>query len=161
MIDKATGKIVGQHTTPGHFNWSMGFGNPTYILCLSDAAVDLAELTRRFGNHVVEVFSPRDLCERLHASAVCLALNDRTVASVEWFAVRYDKGMVGSHPDDESWRVRIAYGQKAPKFAVEREYRCAVVLSGPIEGSPEHLDLVLGEVGSFARPYRLAIPGVV
>ncbi len=161
MMDKETGKIVGEHTQPGHFNWSMGFHNPTYILCLSQPTVDTEFLKQRFGPHVVHVFSPQRFCERVNTSLLGLQLNERSIASIEWFQVRYDKGLVGPHPDDLLWSVRIAYGQKAPEHGVECEYRCAVVLSGGPVDSPEYLDITLGDISSFARPYAIPVSGAV
>jgi hypothetical protein len=152
-IDPKTGKIVGRHTTPGHFNWQMSFQNPTYALCLSQADVDLTELRSRFGEHIVEVFAPQRFVERLHTSAQNLQLHDRELAFVDCFSVRYEKGRVGAQPNEGSELMRLSYGQKAPAFAVEREYRCVVVLSGASADAPKWIDLELGDVSAFVRTY--------
>ena len=157
-LDRMTGEKVSSGSQPGHFNWRMGFVNPTYILCLSDPAVDLAELTG-FGRHVIEVFSPKALVESLHKAVLAMDLGDRIVAYVDCFAVRYDKGLVGHEPTESTWRVRIAYGQKPPIFAGEKEYRCAVVLSGSAAGAPDYLDVSLGDVTRFASSYAVPSAG--
>jgi len=155
QMDRASGGIVGQSTAPGHLNWQMSFQNPTYALCLSHPAVDISELTARFGTHVIEVVQPKQFLRRLHLRAQALRLPNRTVDFVDCFPVRYDKGLVGAAPDDPSEIMRLSYGQKTPDFAVEREYRCVVVLSGPSARAPDYLDLELGDVRALTRRYTV------
>ncbi len=146
---------MGRADEPGHFEWQLQITNPVYILCLSDPAVDPTELAG-FGKYAVEIFGPREFCDRLNACALQLTLpQDRIVASIEWFHVRYDKGNVAPEPDDPKWRLRIAYGQKQPSFQGECEYRCAIMLSNGRPGAPDYLDLSLGDVRRFARPYAV------
>jgi len=152
-IDRTSGAVVGQSNAPGHLNWQMSFQNPTYALCLSHPGVNISELTARFGTHVIEVVQPVQFLGRLHLRAQALRLPNRAVDFVDCFPVRYDKGLVGAAPDDPSEIMRLSYGQKTPGFAVEREYRCVVVLSGPSAGAPDYLDLELGDVRELARSY--------
>jgi len=154
QIDTKTLRPVGRTDEPGHYEWQLQITNPVYILCLSDPTVDHAVLAG-FGNYAIEIFAPQKFCERLNACALRLTLpQDRIVASIEWFHVRYDKGLVQPEPDEPAWRLRIAYGQKQPSFRVECEYRCAITLSDGRPGAPEHLNISLGNASSFARPYH-------
>jgi hypothetical protein len=130
----------------------MSFLNPTYVLCLSNNDVDISHVTNRFGEHVIEVFRPRLFFERIHKCSLELDVGDRPVDFIDCFPVRYDKGLVGPEPP-MSTLMRLSYGQKAPGFALEREYRCAVVLSGGRDGAPQHIDLYLGDITPFARAY--------
>jgi len=153
-MDRTSGEIVGQTTAPGHFNWQMSFQNPTYALCLSHPTVDVSELTARFGTHIIEVVQPEPFLRRFHLSVQALRIPNRTVDFVDCFPVRYDKGLVGAAPDDPSEMMRLSYGQKTTDFAVEQEYRCVVVLSGPSAEAPDYLDLGLGDLSALVRSYR-------
>ncbi len=152
-MDRISGEIIERHTTPGHFNWQMGFQNPTYALCLSQPTVDPTELTARFGPHVIQIVRPEPFLRRIHECAQGLRFPNRAVDFVDCFPVRYDKGLIGAAPNDPSVLMRLSYGQKTPDFAVEREYRCAIVLSGPSAGAPEYIDIELGDASTLLRRY--------
>ena len=155
-MDRVTGEIVGRHEESGHFNWQMGFQNPSYAFCMSHDDVDLAELTGRFGEHVIEITNPEAFLRLIHRSAHALQVPNRELSFVDCVSVRYDKGLVGPAPEEGAELMRISYSQKAPSFAVEREYRCVVVLSGSSAGAPDYLDLKLGSICECVRRYDSA-----
>ena len=99
-IDPKTLRPVGRSDELGHYNWELQITNPVYILCLSGPTVDPTHL-RGFGDYIVEIFAPKPFCERVNACALNVALpQNRIVASIEWFHVRYDKGKELPQPED-------------------------------------------------------------
>lgn len=149
-LDRDTMAVLDEWMEPGHFNLQQTYINPTYILCLSDAAAGATMIAERFGPCVCEIVSPIGLLERLHDWAQHWSLGEHEVGFVDCFSVRYDKGQVGSQPTGGRWRIRLPYGQKPHEFSREMEYRCAVSLTGPTEGAPNYLDVYLGDLTSVA-----------
>lgn len=146
-LDGMTGEIKNTYEVDGHFNYGTTWLNPTYIYCMAMPGADVTELRRRFGEHIVEIAEPERFLRALHVAILATDLGGRRPDFVDGFAVRYDKGAVGSVPEDNSVHLRLSYGQKRPEFACEWEYRVAVPISGPQKGSPEYLDLTLSNPG--------------
>jgi len=145
-----TGQKMGETTEPGLLNFSSESLQATYLFCLSTTQAGAT----RFGQTLVEVFAPGRFLDSLGAALHALEPGlgpGLEVAVVDALPVRYDKGTIASSAPNHLELVRLPYSQKAPGFATEYEYRIAVVLSGLQEDAPRYLDLVLPDVGTFAK----------
>lgn len=152
-MDRSTGDVRDLGTQPGHFHYSVEWMNPTYLFCTSLNTVDPQLLVSRFGQALVESHDPEAFFKAIHRAVDPEGYSGRTIAFVDCFPVRYDKGEVHTRPDDD-WRIRVSFGQKPAAYSIEQEYRCAVVLEGPRAGAPDFLDLKLSDPKSFCRPFR-------
>ena len=64
--------------------------------------------------------------------------------------MQYDKDDHRSIPDLAA-AIPLAFMQKEPRFALEKEWRLAVLLSGSMTGSPPYIDVTV----PLARPLEL------
>ena len=69
-VNRETMEVAGRREEPGYFNWRLGFLNPTYILCFSDARVGASFLSKRYGRYVVAIHDPRVFVESSTRMAV-------------------------------------------------------------------------------------------
>jgi hypothetical protein len=149
-LDKATGAVIDEGSSPGHFNYQSQFINPTFVFCAAGAGVDRERLARSFGEFIVEITSPHTFLARLNDSIGGITIGDREWSFIDAFAVRYTRGHISPAPHDSGESLRLNYGQKAEDYRWENEFRTAAVLSGPQDGSPETIDVVLGSLQDIA-----------
>jgi len=126
--------------------------NPVYILCFSEASADLKRLGGELGSFVVHIDAPAILNRAVPDLEIESLPAGRQVVEVRIAQVRYDKDLVGEVGRDVRDAIPLAYTQKRPKDAYQREWRLAVVLSGPKEGAPEYILVRL----PIASPLRVS-----
>lgn len=147
-FDYATLRSMGSTFGPGVINFSSTYMNPVYALCMSAPDVDLSFLRARMGPHVVRITDTAKLVAAVAAAVQVSPLPDREVFFVDLTPVTYDKGDLGPKPDNT---VKMSYAQKPPHFALEREHRLAIGLSGSSVGAPDALFLDLADPQGFCE----------
>lgn len=118
---------------------------PVYILCFHDASADLSHLAGS-GKHGVRINDPAILNAALPSLSAHSLPGDRHVLSLRVAQVEYDKDGLRPIPDPIA-AFPLAFMQKEPRFAGDKEWRLALLLSGQAAGSPQYLDVTL----PFAR----------
>lgn len=112
--------------------------NPIYLLCFSEASADISSLAQRFSSTVAVCIDDPETVNRSLPGASFELPPSRELVSIRVVRVRYDKDMPQELTDLPS-AVALAFGQKPERFALEKEWRVAVILSGEKANAPEHL----------------------
>lgn len=149
-LDTVTHEVLGESKGPGILNCESTFQNPTYLFCTSGPSVDLALLTNKFGQHVIEIFDVPTFVTRCRRAFSRWPTLGREVAFLLLLPVTYTKGeilerCIGSRMDRD-------FAQKPRRFEQEVEWRLVAVLEGGGRDSlPNEVTIELGAAGAFAR----------
>lgn len=134
--------------SPGTMEAHSSLGNPMFLFCTSLPDVDTEMLKRKFGQFLVKIENPVQLCEDIHRAMESRGWKIRVAAT----AVEYTKGDIVEADPGPSGGARLSYTQKAKEFSEEHEFRFVAVILGAVRTTdlPEYVDLDFGAV-SYAK----------
>lgn len=125
--------------------------NPIFIFCTSLPEVDIATMKQKMGPHVVDIFNPELFSQELEKSLKKME-SIGPVLELNCGQVWYNKGTLVTEALDWPNQEHLAYLQKAPSYAHEKEYRFLSTLN-PEKSIEEmmHIDVKLENPSKFVR----------
>ncbi len=145
--DKTEGEarliVPGKGGVDVHYGGS--FHDPAYLLCCSECDAKTANL----GPWRATIKAPEALLSALSiAAAACVPGREVMVAAL--LRVRYTKATKSPETPPSQERDWLMHAQKPQEFAVEREWRYVLVVSGGVPDSPTELRLRIEGMAAYA-----------
>jgi hypothetical protein len=112
------------------------FGNSVFLVCCSDASVDVSLMKERFGRYMARIHSPVSLAIDLDYALNKHEGSGRFLIDGEF--VEYNKGLLVNDGRRAENLTDLAFMQKPASFADEKEFRFCLVGFG--EERLEHLN---------------------
>lgn len=127
IIDKKTGKIIGECESNQNIQCSVFSLNPYYLLCTSHPEVDIDLLKKKYGHFIVRINDPLKLLERIKAEWCnhCLAFEGCAFI----VPVVYNKDEVLEPNPFLLSPPEYTYSQKPSSFMEDQEYRYILMRS--------------------------------
>jgi len=134
----------------GH-QWDFEMGNSIYVLCCSDAQVDVRFLREKFGAYIVRINDSASLAHDMERFMNASGM--RTFNGVHGRRVDYRKGAVTTQEFDSMQLAILSITQKPARFAPESEYRFFTILSNAIPSGTgkRFLDINIGHRLRYAE----------